>query len=452
MRFTVRLSIALLMALVLNAAAARGGSPAGPDQPSGRTVPADSGRVPVRGLSNAYELPRAMTPENFLDEMENSAVGPGRLADHSNLLLMPGEYSLAPEIYLDPSCGNCEEPDTPVRATVGLKISGKGIVIEGSPGDPGSVVLSTGAGYGILFEDCVDCVLRGVTVTGGVRDPDKRATDAGIVVRRSTVKIENCVIRDNIGDSTIVGQTVVGIIGIAGREGANVKIVNNQIIRNSWDGIALYRGARAEIEGNVIDGIDKARGEAIGGGRGVGIGVTWDAKARIEHNLVRRYWKGIGVFVDANCDVVGNVIEEVLAWGIAYWDGGVGRPVARIEKNLVYDSGACGITISRHTGGAPAPGSCVGNMVVRSGLNPKYDDPMKYRGQCPIYVEAVPEGFVIENNIFFYNRRIQCGSSLDDLTRQEFDRQAPPLLEELSAHPALGAARAFGELQGSEEN
>ena len=51
------------------------------------------------------------------------------------------------------------------------------------------------------------------------------------------------------------------------------------------------------IEGNWIDGVDLARGERIGGGRGVGIGATWNAYANVRGNVVRRYWKGIGAFV-----------------------------------------------------------------------------------------------------------------------------------------------------------
>ena len=82
-------------------------------------------------------------------------------------------------------------------------------------------------------------------------------------------------------------------------------------------------------------------------------------------------------------------------------------------------------------------------MIVRSGLNPKYDDPMTYCGQCPISVETLPEGFVIEDNLFFYNRRIQCGSSFDDLLREEFDRQAPPLLNELIVSDDLPAVLNF---------
>ena len=70
---------------------------------------------------------------------------------------------------------------------------------------------------------------------------------------------------------------------------------------------------------------------------------------------------------------------------------------------------------------------------------------------CAASVEALPEGFIVESNIFYHNRRVECDSSFDDLQREEFYRQAPPLLKELSSHPALGAARAFGELQEDDD-
>ena len=80
---------------------------------------------------------------------------------------------------------------------------------------------------------------------------------------------------------------------------------------------------------NVIDGVDKAGGKARGGGRGVAIGVTWNASAEIRRNRVTRYWKGIGLFVDARGTVEENVVEEMLTWGIAFWDAGRGKPVGK---------------------------------------------------------------------------------------------------------------------------
>ncbi len=125
-----------------------------------------------------------------------------------------------------------------------------------------------------------------------------------------------------------------------------MSIEGNEIVRNSWDGIALYRDASAVIAGNVIDGVDKARGSRIGGGRGVAIGLTWNAFADVRGNLVKRYWKGIGVFVDAWGCVQENVIEDIVTWGIAYWDADKGKPVGFFEDNVIYGTGACGASIT----------------------------------------------------------------------------------------------------------
>jgi nitrous oxidase accessory protein NosD len=75
-----------------------------------------------------------------------------------------------------------------------------------------------------------------------------------------------------------------------GREGALLHIHHNVIRHNSWDGIALYRGASALIHDNHISY-----------GRGAGIGVTWSAQALIYRNVVEHYWKGIGAFGTSFC-------------------------------------------------------------------------------------------------------------------------------------------------------
>ncbi len=367
----------------------------------------------------------------------------GALPDGCRLVLAPGEYSIKPDRYTDGTCGNCDDPVTPVEATVGLRISGKGIVIEGVGTTPEEVVILTHSGYGILFEECVDCSLRNLTITGGVRDVDGRATDGAVVVKHGSVTIENCRIEGNIGDSAVIASTVVGIAGIVGREGATIAARGNRIMRNSWDGIVLYRGASGILEENVIDGVDWAKGRSTGGGRGVGIGVTWDGEATIRRNLVRRYWKGIGVFVDAKCDVRENVVEEMLAWGISLWDAGKGAPSARIERNIVFDTGACGISITREREDGPPPGSCRGNLVIRSGQNPEYDSAKTYCRQTPVAVAARPESFDLGGNLFSANRRSAFALLDDDLPRELLRERSEGLVADLSAVPSLRGAEVF---------
>ena len=326
-----------------------------------------AGTVEIVSAARTVEL----TPDTFTEKVAAMRLADGTLVNGYTFQLAPGHYYLDPQAYVDSTCGNCDDPLTPVAATVGLHVSGRRISIEGKGEEPGDVVIHTGAGYGLLFRGCEQCRISNVTITGGVRDPDANATDAAIVVQDSQVHIENCVIRDNLGDSTVVAQTVVGIMGISGRESAVLTIKNNRIIRNSWDGIALYRGARASISNNLIDGVDKAAGAHLGGGRGVGIGLTWNARANIQYNRVTRYWKGIGVFVDAEATIQENVIEEIVTWGVAYWDGGRGRPVLNMTRNVIFDTGACGIAITRESGGEPMAGYCRENVVFHTGQNPK---------------------------------------------------------------------------------
>lgn len=352
---------------------------------------------PTGGAAAPRTIP--VTPPRLEAIVDSLQAAGGPLRDVT-LTLAPGVYDLAPADYLDPACGNCEEPATPVPATVGLRITGGNVLLVGA--GAGETIVRTNAGYGILFDGCRDCGLVGVTVTGGVRDPDGRATDAGVVVRDGRVDIVGCEIRDNIGDIETVRELTVGIIGICGREGSDVRVADTRVIRNSWDGIALYRDARGTVTGCVIDGIDAARGQDIGGGRGVAIGATWNAEVVATDNLVRNYWKGIGVFVDAQGDVRGNVLEDLLTWGIAVWDAGRGRPVAVVDGNVIRNVGACGISLAMPP---DAGGSCTNNLVIGSGANERYDDPDYYCTQCPIAAQGLAEGYVLAGNLCADNRR-----------------------------------------------
>jgi hypothetical protein len=424
-------------------------TPAGSITATATAAPqADS--IPTISVPPTREIGAPLTaerPESTLPALLDSLSALGRPA---RVVLLPGRHDLAPIAYSDPSCGNCDDPDSVVSATRGLRASGSGIEIVGVSAE--SVFIHTNAGYGILFDECRDCGLRGVTVTGGARDPDGRATDAAVVARESRVAIESCILRDNIGDMKTVHEVTVGIMGITGREGADLTVRDCQIVRNSWDGIALYHGARAVIENNVIDGVDKARGETIGGGRGVGIGLTWDSRATIEGNFVTRYWKGIGIFVDAQADVRRNVVEDVLTWGIAYWDAGRGAPVADIRENAIYGTGACGVSITREdqpegekdssvagrdSSAETVPGAFVGNALVMTGQNSKYDAPDYFCHQQAIAEEAVPEGFVIRDNLLYANREAGGTAGRHDLDADAFRSAVQRLVFVLSQHPAL---------------
>ncbi|MFH0777699.1 MAG: right-handed parallel beta-helix repeat-containing protein [Candidatus Eisenbacteria bacterium] len=345
-------------------------------------------------------------------------------APDSSIIFVEGHHWLKPQAYTEDTCGNCENPATKVTATAGLVVSGRWKWLVGA--SPDKSVIHTNAGYGIVFENCEACLVESLTVTDGVRDRDANATDAAIVVKNSTVTVTQCRIRDNIGDSAVVRETVVGIIGVAVREGSLCEVVENEILRNSWDGVAVYRNGRAKIDDNLIDGIDMARGEQIGGGRGVGIGITWNAKVAMKGNLVRRYWKGIGLFVDAHALVVGNVIEDVATWGFSLWDAGKGHPFTMFLGNVIFRTGACGAALVRADTVDTEAGLFMKNILVMTGQNPKYDSGEPYCYQEALAVHKVPSFFRIEENLFFANREPGDARGSRDMTKEEFLERIVP--------------------------
>lgn len=401
--------------------------------------------APRRGDAVVYDVVTVKTSA----ELQAALDALDQASSQVQIALDPGDYHLTPSPAVDSTCGNCEDPDQPVPVTVGARLTGREIQLIGRR--RGTVTIHTNGGYGLFVEDCVNCFIGTVTITGGERDTSQNATDAAIVVKNASVHISDVTIRDNIGDEALLQKNVVGIMGVCGREGADIDLYGSRIIRNSWDGVALYRGANAIIRDCVIDGVDKARGREAGGGRGVGIGVTWDATATIMHNLVRRYWKGIGIFVDGSADVRYNVIEEMLTWGIAYWDAGRGKPQATILYNIVYDCGACGVSITREAPakpGEPLPGRLSGNVIVRTGQNEKYDDPEYYCMQCALALHAVPDGFKIGTNFFSDNRTAADSLFNEDTGRDTLLAAAAPLVGALRGDSLFSESRFVSEYLG----
>ncbi|HEX37745.1 MAG TPA: right-handed parallel beta-helix repeat-containing protein [Candidatus Cloacimonetes bacterium] len=343
---------------------------------------------------------------------------------HENIVvnLKPGIYELSPEVFIDSTCANCQEPDEQIIGTRGLTISGKNIIISG-PNDR-SAIIKTNAGYGLYIKNLDNGLIENLTITSTIRDTAQMASNAAIVVSESSVTIQHTTIKENLGDSLLISQHISGVMGICGRENSDIKIIENDILCNSWDGIALFREAKAEIIGNRIDGIDKSVKRAPQGGRGVAIGITWNAEAVIKRNYIARYWKGIGIFVNGSCIIENNIVEDMVTWGIALWDADKGSPYARIENNLLYDLGACGISITKSAEDTES-GWLVGNIVAKSGQNERYDSPDYYCKQMSLAMEAVPENFIIKDNLFFDNRRAN-----DDL--QDFDLPEEMFLKKLN--------------------
>lgn len=275
----------------------------------------------------------------YVDDVGDSLRGRGTVGDPlrnlqtafdgasngDTILVKPGAYSSRSYAYPESLCGNCEKHKTQVNASRGFLVRDKGLTIIGSGAD--STILVTNAGYGVLFLNSHNSKISDLKITGGKRDLDGSATDAAVVAKWSRVTIENCLLADNTNRPESV---VVGIGGVMGREGAELFILNNRIENDTWDGIALYRGATAYIADNIING-----------GRGAGIGITWDATATVLRNRISNYWKGIGSFGDSRVICSNNVVRDNLGWGII----ATGTSYMDATNNVVYHNGNCGMAV-----------------------------------------------------------------------------------------------------------
>jgi hypothetical protein len=246
-------------------------------------------------------------------------------SDGDTIRIPAGIYEAAPDSFVDPLCGNCIGHATTVGATTGFEIVGKRLVVIGA--GPTETTLVTHAGYGIYIEDAGGTEIRDLAVAGGRRDTDGNATDAAIVVRGSDVRLENLHLRDN---NDRAADVIVGIAGVAGREGAEIEIRGCRIANNGWDGVCLYRGAAALICDNVIEK-----------GRGAGVGITWDATAMVLRNRVSGYWKGIGTFGSSRAIVRNNAVFDNLGWGVI----ATGDSYLEASNNVIVRNGNCGFAV-----------------------------------------------------------------------------------------------------------
>jgi hypothetical protein len=259
-------------------------------------------------------------------------------ADGDTLVLGAKDFAASSRSFTDPLCGNCTDPQTPVTASYGFIIKDKGLVILGT--SRSATRLITNAGYGVYVENADGTVIRNLTITGGKRDRDGNATDAAIVVRRSSVVD----IRDN--DNRSFDSTVV--VGIAGREGAEITMRDCRILNGGWDGIALYRGATAVVTDCQIKD-----------GRGAGIGVTWDASCFAFRNEVTGFWKGIGSFGTSTVVACNNLVHDNLGWGMI----ATGSSMLEATNNVVHHNGNCGIA----PWSTDARGRFVNNVITLNG-------------------------------------------------------------------------------------
>jgi poly-gamma-glutamate synthesis protein (capsule biosynthesis protein) len=329
----------------------------------------------------------------FVDDRDEGEVGSGSqvdpfrdlqaaidsASDGDRILILAGTYEALPDSYPEELCGNCQEHRTYVKATRGFFIKGKALEIVGSGID--STILVTKAGYGILFDHSRGSSMTMLTITGGIRDLDGMATDAGVVRPE---------------------EVVVGIGGVFGRENSELFIIDNIIENNGWDGVALYRGANAYIADNLICD-----------GRGAGIGITWDATATVYRNRVSGYWKGIGTFGDSRAVVRNNAVYDNLGWGII----ATGNSFMEASNNVITRNGNCGFAPWSET----ARGTFINNIVTENGWRKEW--------VCPcvgIWMYGKPDNFVISHNIVWGNEEGDY-RDMDDLTGEDGNISADPL-------------------------
>ena len=285
-----------------------------------------------------------------------------------------GFYTAQPSDFLDPQCGNCLDPSETASASTGFLIRGKSLTITGSGKE--STELVTDAGYGIYVEDCPQVEILNLAITGGIRDQDGNATCAAVVARRSSVEVAYCEIHDNRGDFEV---TVAGVGGVMGREDAILHIHHNLIHDNSWDGVALYRGAVANIHDNEI-----------WNGRGAGVGITWDAYATVIRNDIHDYWKGIGSFGNTRVGVFNNFVHDLAGWGIV----ATGTSDMICRNNTVVRCGNVGIAGWDET----ASIEIVNNIIAFNGTQEQWVAP-----RVGIWMNCKPGMYMIAYNDIFDN-------------------------------------------------
>lgn len=316
--------------------------------------------VPDAGTEVDGGTPDAGPAVIFVESLDDGRDGTGTEADPFRDLqaaidmapsggivrIRPGTYAATPAPDTEAYCGNCGEHETMVSFTRGFYVTGKSLSFEGEE-DSRLVRLETGAGYGFFVEDAGEISLFGVTITGGVRDEDGQATSAAIVVRNSTVSMENVRIVRN--QDLREGNEYPGVAGVAGREGAVIRMRGSLILDNSWDGFVLYRGAHGVIVDTRVDQ-----------GNGVGVAATWDARLTAINNRVSGYWKGIGGFGSSQVVAHNNVVFSNLTWGV--WAAGDEASSFEILNNTIAHQGDCSMSLN-----AAAPAVVRNNILAFGG-------------------------------------------------------------------------------------
>lgn len=364
-------------------------------------------------------------------------------ADGATLQLAAGTWTATPADWADPGCGNCSDADfaNGAAATRGFLVEGKALHLVGASRE--ETVLVTGAGYGLLFVGAGESSVRSLTVTGGKRDADGMATDAGIVVMTTTLEVEDVSVSGN--DDLYTGpepDPVVGVGGIFGREGSDLTIRDSIIENNSWDGVTLYRGVPGEPDTGPVARVQGCRigctVDCVGTtGRGVGIASTWDSQITAVGNVVHHYWKGIGSFGESLANVHNNVVRDQVGWGVI----ASGESTMFATNNVIVRNG----TTALSAWNLGTSGAFVNNIVVGNGTSPD-----EWVGKkTGVWFNADLDDFRFEYNLVFDNADFDVcmGGTPDDAPCIEL-----PLLQvggNLSVDPGFAGDESFHLIIGS---
>ncbi len=334
------------------------------------------------------------TPDNPYRDLQHAI---DQAPDGATLQIGAGTYEAVAQPYADPGCGNCSDADffDGCAATRGFYVTGKGLQLIGA--GQAATVLVTNAGYGLLFEQAGDSSVQHLKVTGGLRDADGKATDAGIVVMHTQLLVENVAVVEN--DNLYTGpepDPVVGVGGIFGREGSSLTLRNCVVEDNSWDGITLYRGLPgddttapvAHVEGNRVGCNSQCVNPR---GRGAGIAATWNSSLVAIDNEVHHYWKGIGAFGESIVLLHNNVVRDQGGWGVIV----TGTATMYAYNNVVVRNGTTGIA-AWNMGVA---GAFVNNIVAGNGTSPDEWVGIK----TGFWMNSMAPAFRLEYNLGFDN-------------------------------------------------
>jgi hypothetical protein len=199
-----------------------------------------------------------------------------------------------------------------------------------------------------------------------------------------------------------------------GREGAELTIIGNRFTNNTWDAVALYRGATAVIADNEIRQ-----------GRGVGIGITWDATATVLRNQVSHYWKGIGSFGATRVTCRNNLVFDNLTWGIV----ATGTSYMDCANNLIYRNGSCGFCLCD----TEAQGRLTNNVIAANGWRKEFICP-----QVGVANYGHPLQFPMSHNLLWENVADDW-RGMPDYTDEYGNVSADPFWDTLTFAPQSGS-------------